>query len=289
MYRVQLQQFEGPLDLLLFFIRRDELDIYDIPVARITDEYLAYVRVMEEVDLDGVADFIYMAAVLIGIKAKMLLPRPEVDEEGEPIDPRAELVERLLEYMRYKEAANHLEQRFEERADRFVRGEASGAEPQDASEPVYRASVFDLISALKRVLDRAPEPVSLHPVRRYDYTVEDQQRFILDRLKDGAKVSFVSLIEDRPRPFVIATFLAVLDMAQRHTLRIIPGTTPDDFSLASAEPPEVHPTLLHAVAATDKPERESGATEDDETTPRPRPAGDRPALRTLASGRSTDG
>ena len=108
MYRIRLQEFEGPLDLLLFFIQRDELDIYDIPIAQITDEFLGYVRLIEEIDLDGVADFIYMAALLIHIKARMLLPRPDLDEEGEPIDPRQELVERLLEYVRYKEAAEEL-------------------------------------------------------------------------------------------------------------------------------------------------------------------------------------
>lgn len=277
MYRIQLQHFEGPLDLLLFFIRRDELDIYDIPVARITDEYLAYVRVMEEVDLDGVADFIYMAALLIGIKAKMLLPRPELDEEGEPIDPREELVQRLLEYMRYKEAANHLEEKYDARGERFVRGAASAPELGEAPEPVYRATVFDLITALKRVLDQAPEPVALHPVRRYEFSVEEQQQFLLDRLAGGARPSFVSLVEHHPRAFVIATFLAVLEMAQRHAIRILPGTTPDDFRLTAGEP---------EVAAEDDP---PAGPEREQETPRARPAGDRPAIRPFATGRATDG
>src|SRR5690606_7366513 len=101
-------------DLLLFFIQRDELDVHDIPVASIADEYLSYVRVMEQIDLDGVGDFLYLAAMLIQIKARLLLPTTEVDEDGEPIDPRAELVERLLEYIRYKEAAADLGTRLEE-------------------------------------------------------------------------------------------------------------------------------------------------------------------------------
>ncbi len=283
MYRVQLRQFEGPLDLLLFFIRRDELDVYDIPVARITDEYLAYVRVMEEVDLDGVADFIYMAAILIGIKAKMLLPRPELDDEGEPIDPRAELVERLLEYMRYKEASQHLEQRFEERGERFVRGAASAPETGEEAEPTYRASIFDLISALKRVLDNAPEPESIHPIRRFDYTVEDQQAYLIDALRARGQRSFVSLVADKPRPFVIATFLALLEMAQRHVVRIIPGTSPDDFLLAMAERPHVHESLEQAVKSTAV---ESGDEADQQ---RQRTASDRPALRPLAGSRPSDG
>lgn len=248
MYRVQLQNFEGPLDLLLFFIRRDELDVYDIPVARITDEYLDYVRVLEEVDLDGVADFIYMAAILIGIKAKMLLPRPELDEEGEPIDPRAELVRRLLEYMRYKEAAHHLERHYEERGERFVRGAASDVRGalREAVEPSYRVSVFDLISVLKRVLAEAPDDVVLHPVQRYDYTVEEQQAYVLRRVRAG-RTSFVSLVAREPKAFVITTFLAVLELVQRHALRIVDGVTSEAFWLAPGERPHVHESLGAAV------------------------------------------
>ncbi len=268
-YRVQLQQFEGPLDLLLYFIRRDELDVYDIPVARITDEYLAYVRLMEEVDLDGVAEFIYMAAILIGIKAKMLLPRPEVDEEGEPIDPRAELVRRLLEYMRYKEAATALATRHAERAERFVRGAASAPEPEE-EEPSYRLSVFDLISALKRVLDEAPDEV-IHPVRRYEYTVEDQQAYLLTRVQAGERVAFTEIVVGRPRGFIVTTFLAVLDLVQRRVLRIVEGLTPDDFRLAREEQPAVHPTLADAV-------REH----EPEARPKPLKAADRPAAHPVA-------
>jgi segregation and condensation protein A len=278
MYRVQLQQFEGPLDLLLFFVRRDELDIHDIPIARITDEYLAYVRVMEEVDLDGVADFIYMAAILIGIKAKMLLPRPELDEAGEPIDPRAELVQRLLEYIRFKEVADHLEERHQDRQRRFVRGAASAPE-RATPEPTFRATVFDLIAALQRVLAEAPEEVVLHPVRPYSYTVEEQQAFLLAAVAEGAKPSFVSLMELRPRAFVVATFLAVLEMVQRRVLRVVEGASADDFRLALHDPPPVHPSLSDAVAQAEPPPA-------GEPVPR-RPAADRAPRRTPT--RSADG
>ncbi len=250
MYRVQLQNFEGPLDLLLFFIRRDELDIHDIPVAQITDEYLGYVRLLEEIDLDGVGDFIYMAAILIGIKAKMLLPRPELDDEGELIDPRAELVQRLLEYMRYKEAASHLEGRFAERGEQFVRGAASdvrGAAADDL-EPTYRVSVFDLITVLQRVLDDAPDDDLLHPVLRYDYTVEEQAEFVLRRVRSG-KTSFVNLVAKQPKAFVITTFLAILELVQRRAVRIVEGVTSEDFWLAAGERPPVHESLESAVQA----------------------------------------
>ncbi len=247
MYRVQLQNFEGPLDLLLFFIRRDELDIHDIPVARITDEYLAYVRVLEEIDLDGVGDFIYMAAILIGIKAKMLLPRPDLDEEGEPIDPRAELVQRLLEYMRYKEAAGHLGHRFEERGEQFVRGAAADLQVHfEAAEPSYRVSVFDLISVLKRVLAQAPDEAFIHPVQRYEYTMEEQQEYVLDRIRNG-RTAFTALVARRSKPFIITTFLAILELVQRHALRIVDGIADEDFWLAPGERPVVHDSLEAAV------------------------------------------
>lgn len=269
MYRIQLQQFEGPLDLLLFFIRRDELDIYDIPIARITDEYLAYVRLMQEIDLDGTADFIYMAAVLIGIKAKMLLPRPEVDEYGEEIDPREELVQRLLEYMRYKEAANHLEDHYEARGGRYVRGVAFEAEVGPEKEPEYRTSVFDLISALKRVMDRKEMPELPHAVRRQTFTVEEQATYILSRLAGGIRLPFVALVSNRPRSFVIASFLAILDLAQRRLLTILPGTSPDDFRLAADDVlDEAH--LTETISAADGSEEE---------TRQGKPASDRPAVK----------
>ena len=265
MYRVQLQNFEGPLDLLLFFIRRDELDIHDIPIARITDEYLEYVRLMEEVDLDGVGDFIYMAAILIGIKAKMLLPRPELDEEGEPVDPRKELVQRLLEYMRYKEAADHLAARHEQRGEQFTRGRASAVQERLAEEiePSYRVSVFDLISVLKRVLEAAPDDDVLHPIARYEYSIEEQQAYLLDAIAAG-KASFVTLVKRRPKAFVITTFLALLELVQRHALKIVEGVTSEDFWVARGERPVVHTSLQDAVSAvqSERASEETGEVED---------------------------
>jgi len=121
MYRVHLDQFQGPLDLLLYFIRRDEIDIYDIPIARITAEYLEALETMESLNIGVAGEFILMTATLMRIKSRMLLPRPELDEEGQPIDPRTELVQQLLEYQRFKEAAQHLERRVEEQSYHFTR------------------------------------------------------------------------------------------------------------------------------------------------------------------------
>jgi segregation and condensation protein A len=228
MYRVQLQQFEGPLDLLLFFIRRDELDIYDIPIARITDEYLGYVRLIEEIDLDGAADFIFMAALLISIKAAMLLPRSDVDEEGEIVDPRRELVDRLLEYIRYKEAAQVLEVAREQRRAHFTRQEATLPEPLADSEATLAVTLFDLVGALRRILTDAPaEPV--HGVTRVEYTVEEQQNYVLAKLTERRKRSFHDLVANRPKAFVIATFLAVLELARLARIRLLSGSESQGF------------------------------------------------------------
>jgi len=239
MYRVELEQFEGPMDLLLFFIKRDEIDIYDIPIARIADEYLAYVRVMEEIDLDGVGDFIYMAALLINIKARMLLPSQESDEEGETVDPRRELVERLLEYVRFKEAAEQLSTRRERRREHFVRGDATEdrERAQDAHEVDVNASVFELVEALGRVLevedDEEGEPV--HEVEPVEHTVEEQQRYVIRRLQQESRVSFRALIRGRSRGFVIATFLALLELARQQHLRLRVEAQASNFHVEARE------------------------------------------------------
>jgi len=239
MYRVELEQFEGPMDLLLFFIKRDEIDIYDIPIARIADEYLAYVRVMEEIDLDGVGDFIYMAALLINIKARMLLPSQEADAEGEDVDPRRELVERLLEYVRFKEAADQLSTRREHRREHFVRGDASEDRErvEEAHEVEVDASVYELIEALGRVLeaddDEDHEPV--HEVEPVEHTVEEQQRYVLRRLDRESRVSFQDLVHRRSRGFVIATFLALLELARQQYLRFHVESKASDFLVEARE------------------------------------------------------
>jgi segregation and condensation protein A len=239
MYRVELQQFEGPMDLLLFFIKRDEIDIYDIPIARIADEYLAYVRVMEEIDLDGVGDFIYMAALLINIKARMLLPSQEADEEGEAVDPRRELVERLLEYVRFKEAADQLSTRRERRREHFVRGDASADRErvQEDHEVAVDASVFELVEALGRVLEAEDETEEepVHEVEPIEHTVEEQQRYVIRRLHQESEVSFQDLIRGRSRGFVIATFLALLELARQYHLRLHVEAEASNFQIEARE------------------------------------------------------
>jgi len=248
MYRVELQQFEGPMDLLLFFIKRDEVDIYDIPVAQIADEYLAYVRLLEEIDLDGVGDFIYMAAILINLKAQMLLPSADEDGEGDAVDPRRELVERLLEYVRYKEAADQLSARRERRMDHFTRGDAGAKKEaiQQAHEADVEESVIDLVTVLGDLL-AAGDPDEDDPVHEVDpleYTVEDQQAYVLEQLANGSRVSFKRLVRERSKGFIIATFLAVLEMARQHHVRIELQENETDFLLTARPDDEVRPSDL---------------------------------------------
>ncbi|HEX8386108.1 MAG TPA: segregation/condensation protein A [Rubricoccaceae bacterium] len=236
MYRVSLDQFEGPLDLLLFFVRRDELDVHDIPIARIADEYLAAVRTLGALDLDAAADFIYTAALLIQIKTRMLMPRPETDEDGEPVDPRKELVDRLLDYVRFKEAANVLGGRFEARQRLYARGQAADERERYAepAETTFRATLFDLVSALGSALARSAAPApDRHTVEREAYALDVQRTYVLARLVEGA-ASFTALVAGQSRAFVITTFLAVLDLAQRQAVRVVFGVRPEDFGLELA-------------------------------------------------------
>ena len=239
MYQVRLSDFEGPLDLLLFFLQRDELDVYDIPIARIADEFLEYVRVMDEIDLDGAGEFIYMAALLISIKARMLLPRPSSDGGEEILDPRRELVERLLEYVRFKDAADRLGETWDTRSKLFVRTEPVKPAKHDLQERAeedidYDVSVFHLISALRRVLETAKETES-HLVRATDYSVEEQRDWLRAHVLAGEPVSFVELVSQQPKSFIIATFLAILEVVREGALLLMMGPSVEDFYLARRE------------------------------------------------------
>jgi segregation and condensation protein A len=187
---------------------------------------------LEQIDLDSVGDFIYMSAQLINIKARMLLPRPEVDEEGEPVDPRRELVNRLLTYMKYKEAAESLTDRYAKRSEYFTRNfpEQEKEEIVGRQGVELQVSVFSLISALQRVLSEAPD-VPTHAVHRNQYSVESQRQFILEHLALQDRVSFTRLIRHRPKHFIIVTFLVLLEMTQQGQIALMVSPDGDDFFL----------------------------------------------------------
>lgn len=214
MYKIKLSHFEGPLDLLLFFIRRDELDIYDIPISRITKEFMEYLHLLEQLDLEVAGDFILMAATLMQIKVKMLLPR-EVDAKGEEIDPRADLVKALLEYKRYKEVSEEMgfleaTQRKYSYRENFESDFKETA--TDYTALLKNITLYDLLKAIKNVLlDKPKEPV--HQIKKFNVTIEEQMDFITERLKINNEINFVELISEMKEKLrIIVTFIAALEM-----------------------------------------------------------------------------
>jgi segregation and condensation protein A len=216
---VQLEIFEGPLDLLLHLIKKNEVSIIDIPIATITEQYLATLELMENLSLDVAGEFLVMAATLIHIKSRMLLPAgdDEADEE-EGIDPREELVRRLLEYQRYKEAAAELEQRDLLARDVFVR---SATPTEEVGPRGFReVSVFELLGALKRIIDHLPKD-SVHEVALDKITVREKMTLLLETLRVHGSVFFESLFAAvKSRNEVVVTFLAMLELVKVQAIRI---------------------------------------------------------------------
>lgn len=189
-YTIKLPQFEGPFDLLLFFIERDELDIYNIPITKVTDDFLAYIKQMEALNVDLASEFIVVAATLMRIKAKMLLPRKEVNAEGEEIDPREELVHKLLEYKRYKSVLDEMRQMENERALREKRGNVLPdlqkiAIKNLADAELEQLTLFKLLKTFQKVIERFEDAqrVTTHKVTVYHYTIENQKEHILACIK----------------------------------------------------------------------------------------------------------
>jgi segregation and condensation protein A len=214
-----LEIFEGPLDLLLHLIKKNEVSVTDIPIATITEEYLATLELMQSLNLDVAGEFLVMAATLIHIKSRMLLPAgDEEPDEDEGTDPRAELVRRLLEYQRYKEAAAELEQREILTRDVFVRASAPAEEagPREFRE----VSVFELLGALKRVIERLPKDI-VHEVTLEKITVREKMTLLLDKLRNESRVIFESLFaEVKSRMEIVVMFLAMLELVKVRAIRI---------------------------------------------------------------------
>ena len=216
---IQLEIFEGPLDLLLHLIKKNEVSITDIPIATITEQYLATLDLMQSLNLDIAGEFLVMAATLIHIKSRMLLPAGEEEaDEEEGVDPREELVRRLLEYQRYKEAAAELEQRELLSRDVFIRASAPA---EEVSPRGFRElSVFELLGALKQVLDRLPKD-AVHEVTLDKITVREKMTLLLEILRARRSVYFESLFaEVKSRLEVVVTFLAMLELVKVRAIRI---------------------------------------------------------------------
>jgi len=241
--RVQLEIFEGPLDLLLHLIKRNEVSITDIPIATITEQYLATLEVMQTFNLDVAGEFLVMAATLIHIKSRMLLPMADDEEdEEEGTDPRQELVRRLLEYQRYKDVADQLERRELLTRDVFVR---SAAPAEEIPAPGFReVSVFELLTALKRVLDRLPKD-AFHEVMLEKITVREKMTLLLDHLRTQGKILFESLFaEVTTRMEVIVTFLAMLELVKVRAIRIFQEEASGPIQIEAAAGIENAPAVL---------------------------------------------
>src|SRR5208283_104476 len=223
MYRIKLTDFEGPLDLLLFFIKRDELDIYDIPIAKITKYFLEYLQYLQELDLDIAGEFIVTAAELMQIKVQLLLPR--MDGEGaEELDPRAELVRRLLDYKRYKEMAGELQSMSEEQSKVSYRRNFSN-DPKIVEDPneeslLRDVTLFDLIAAFKYVVDRMPRK-HVHEINKLNVTLEDQIEYILNYFKSKTESTFLQIVESMAEKIrIVVTFIALLELIKQKQIGV---------------------------------------------------------------------
>jgi segregation and condensation protein A len=243
-YQIKLPEFEGPFDLLLFFIERDELDIYDIPIASITNDFLAYLKQLEELNLDSASEFILVASTLMRIKAKMLLPRKELDEEGNAIDPRTELVERLLEYRRYKAVLDELRQLEQARAARQQRGNVFQELQQAATQALADAelenlTLYKILKAYEQVManfEFRNEKTS-HTVVKVHYTLEERREYLLQQLGRSDGLQFVQIFEAcENRLHAIFTFLAILDLMQQEQIIFVGGDGFNNFSLRANAP-----------------------------------------------------
>lgn len=243
-YTIRLPQFEGPFDLLLFFIERDELDINNIPISKITDDFLDYIRHAEAMNIDLASEFILVAATLCRIKAKMLLPRKPVDEEGNEIDPREELVNRLLEYKRYKSVLDEMRWLEEQRALREPRGNVSAELRQIATKALVDVeleslTLFKLLKTFERLMQQSVQEGKqvVHTIVRFNYTIAEQQTYILSKIKQGKKTDFKTLFAKlENRLHAIVTFLALLELLNMQQVSIVQGLGVNNFWVTAEAP-----------------------------------------------------
>jgi segregation and condensation protein A len=227
--RINIEVFEGPLDLLLYLIKKFELDIYDIPIAKITQEYLSYLELMKELNLDVAGEFLVMASTLINIKSQMLLPRPEGEADAVEEDPLAELQRRLLEYKRFKEASQLLEEREVLGIDVYNRPAEPLAAPPPLAEERVDTTLYELVHALKETLDRVSKiNPKAHEVFKESMSLTKRIFEVIEMLKGRERVEFADLFADvQSRSMVVVTFLSLLELLKRRLVRAqqaLPGS-----------------------------------------------------------------
>ncbi|MFN4974683.1 MAG: segregation and condensation protein A [Bacteroidota bacterium] len=236
-YQIKLEQFEGPFDLLLFFIERDELDIYNIPITRIINDFLDFIHQSEKLNIELSSEFILFVSTLMRIKARLLLPRKELDASGNEIDPRQELIDKILEYKKFKEAAVKMAEMEAERMLMIKRGNLQkelsllGEEAAEGTE-IQNITLFKLMKSfekvMQRVQDRQNRPV--HTVVPYNYTMEGSRDYILDLLSREKMVSFEKIFEVCDNKIhAIFLFLSILELAQQKYMRLSVGSGMNNF------------------------------------------------------------
>lgn len=264
-YQIKLPQFEGPFDLLLFFIERDELDIYNIPIQTLTKDFLDYIHHLESLNIELASEFILFISTLMRIKSRMLLPRRELDAQGNEIDPRHELVDKILEYKRFKEAAATMAMMEAERLLQAKRGnirkelEELGQAYAEGTE-VQTLSLYKLMSTFERVMKRFNERNNKpqHVIVKYNYSQEGQRMFLIDEMRQKGKASFDVLFSTcENRIHAIFTFLAMLELIQQKYLTILTGTGRNNFIL------EWNPDREEEIGIPDTPAAPGDSTNED--------------------------
>jgi segregation and condensation protein A len=231
LYKIILPHFEGPLDLLLFFIKRDELDIYDIPISKITKDFMEYIALIKQLDLEVAGDFILMASTLMQIKVKMLLPR-EKDEAGEEIDPRADLVNALLEYKRYKEMSEELSFFESDQRKLAYRGNYEYDEREtytDMQKLLKNITLYDLMKAFKQVLMERPKEI-VHQIKKLNVSIDEQIDYILDKVQAAKQLNFIELVKEMHEKIrIIVTFIAMLELIKAGKIGLKESPNFNDF------------------------------------------------------------
>jgi len=243
-YDIRLPQFEGPFDLLLFFIERDELDIHEIAIASITDDFLAYIQAMTALNIELASEFIFIAATLMRLKAKMLLPRPEQDDEGREMDNREDLIKKLIEYKKIKMASEEMRVLEDKRMKLQRRGNIGDdlskiAGEAEHGEELSTFSLYRLLLMYEKVIARGHQNVQVtHTVVQYPYTIEQQKKAIAELLQLNARMDFSDMKKhSENRVHFIFNFLAVLEMLQQQLISIQTGIGFNNFRLESNNHP----------------------------------------------------
>lgn len=242
-FEIKLPLFKGPFDLLLFFIERDELDINDIPISKITEDFLSYIEELERLNIEVASEFILVAASLMQIKAKLLVPRPDLDVEGNEIDPREELIQRLLEYKKYKSVIQTFTDLEDYRLQQEKRGNILSeiktvAEIHESETTFESIDLYKLLKVYQKVIDRYEHTKNnpKHQVIEYPFSISDQKNYLIKSVQQHTKVSFEKIISDFPDKIaVIFNFLSILELLQSEIIKITIGTGFNNFWIEKAD------------------------------------------------------